>query len=147
MTLHATATPATHRGADTRHRPTPEGTPAMKRILPAALATLALALTACSDPSEAYTPVDDLPSANDPAASPPTTTTPPPTPIDDTTVGDPVDRVDPVDPSPVPTDPEVPPPMDPVPPTEGTTPRIDDATRPPPVDPTMEDEDPAPPTP
>ena len=53
----------------------------MNRFVPAAaLATLALALTACSDPSEAYTPVDQLPSASDPAGSPPTTTAPTPTP-------------------------------------------------------------------
>ena len=111
----------------------------MKRLLPAAFATLALALTACSDPSEAYTPVDQLPSASDPADATPPTTTPPPTPVpidEDTTV----DRIDPMDPAPVPSDPEVPPPMDPVPP-------IDETTRPPPVDPTMEDEDPQPTTP
>src|SRR5690554_896195 len=98
----------------------------MKRLLPAALAALALSLSACSDPSEAYTPVDELPSAQD------------------------QDRVDrgsmpedtmyesePAEPLP-PTDPEIPPPMDPAPP-------IDEATQPPPVDPTMDDEDPAPP--
>jgi hypothetical protein len=117
----------------------------MNRFVPAAaLATLALALTACSDPSEAYTPVDQLPSASDPAGSPPTTTTPTPTPppVEGDNATDPVDVMDPMDPmnpTPVPVDPEVPPPMDPVPP-------IEDATRPPPVDPTLEQDPPVQPT-
>jgi len=103
----------------------------MKGLLPAALAALALSLTACSDPGEAYTPVDELPSAEVPpnydAGTAPVSG---------------VDRLDepvPVDPLPAPTDPENPP-MDPVPPPMDDARPIDDATRPPPVDPTMDDE-------
>ena len=119
----------------------------MNRLLvPAAAATLALALTACSDPSKAYTPVDELPSATPPETAPPTTP-PPTTPIDDDATADPVDRVDPMDPAPLPTDPMDP--MDPeVPPSLDPVPHIDEATRPPPVDPALEDDaDPVPPTP
>lgn len=98
----------------------------MMRLLPAALAALALSLAACSDPSEAYTPVDELPSAQDPVADRVDTATPP----EDA-------MYEPAPPEPLPpTDPEIPPPMDPAPP-------IDDASRPPPVDPALEDEDPA----
>ena len=101
----------------------------MTRLLPAALAALALSLSACSDPSEAYTPVDELPSADAPAAGamgPP----PPDTPA--------LHEPAPVDPLPLPTAPEFPP-GEPLPPPADDT--LDEATRPPPVDPTM-DEDP-----
>ena len=37
----------------------------MKGLIPVAFAALALSLAACSDPGEAYTPVDELPSAQD----------------------------------------------------------------------------------
>lgn len=80
-------------------------------LLPATLAALVLSLGACSDPSEAYTPVDELPSAQDPAA----------------------DRVDPAPRPPAGDMPDpVPPPMDPVPP-------VDEAVEPPPVDESMDD--------
>ncbi|GGK16567.1 hypothetical protein [Luteimonas terricola] len=104
----------------------------MTRLLPAALAALALSLSACSDPSEAYTPVDQLPSADVPVAG-----TTDPAPLSE---AEPLHEPAPVDPLPVPTDPEVPP-MDPLPPPTDDTP-LDDATRPPPVDPTMDDADP-----
>lgn len=97
----------------------------MMRLLPAALAALALSLAACSDPSEAYTPVDELPSTQDPVAGSVDT----PSPVDDA-------MHEPAPPEPLPpVDPEIPPPMDPAPP-------IDDASRPPPVDPALEDESP-----
>ena len=110
----------------------------MMRLLPAALAALALSLGACSDPTEAYTPVDELPSAQDPAADRPETARLPddamhdPAPLPDDPMRDPTqpEQLPPLDP-------EIPPPMDPVPP-------IDEASRPPPVDPTLDDADPIP---
>ena len=104
----------------------------MKRLQPV-LAILVLALAGCSDPTEAYTPVDELPP-------------PPQDPVQDrvdagTIPDDPLREPEPAEPLPPeqmpPPDPETPPPMDTVPP-------IDEATRPPPVDPTLEEEDPPP---
>ena len=103
----------------------------MKGLLPAVLAALALSLGACSDPTEAYTPVDELPSAGTPAAD--TVDTAPPS------EAQPLHEPAPIDPLPVPTDPEVPP-MDPLPPPLDDARPIEDAARPPPVDPTMDDE-------
>lgn len=89
----------------------------MKRLLPISCAVLALALTACSDPGEAYTPVSELPSERTPAddTAKDTPRSPPPT--------------DPLTPPPV--DPDLPPPVDPSlpPPAE---PPIDETQRPPP---------------
>lgn len=103
----------------------------MKPILTVSIATLALSLAACGDPSEAYTPVADLPSAQDPAVRGDSMGT-----SGDRALPEPVDpMLPPPDPEDPPMDPQVPPPMDPVPP-------LDDALRPPPVDPTMDDSDP-----
>src|SRR5690606_5084711 len=107
----------------------PERTAAMTRLLPAALAALALSLRVCPDSIEAHTPADDLP----PADAPPTCAMGPPPP-DPPALHEPA----PVDPLPLPTDP-VSPPSEPLPPPADDT--LDEATRPPPVDPTM-DEDP-----
>ena len=98
----------------------------MKRLLTASLATLALSLAACGDPTEAYTPVDELPSADDPVAEAADAGS-----LPETTPQDPRPQPLPLPPA----DPEIPPPMDPVPP-------LDEATRPPPVDPALEDENP-----
>jgi hypothetical protein len=117
----------------------------MKRLLPATLAALALSLAACSDPGEAYTPVDQLPSAQDDnrgdtdAVTGREATVPPPVSETDTEAGDtydtpPMDEPPPMDPLPPPTDPEIPP-MDPVPR------EVDEATRPPPVDSAIQDEE------
>lgn len=106
----------------------------MKGLLPAALAALALSLTACSDPSEAYTPVDELPSAEVPEGYDAGIATP--------SEAQPLNEPVPVDPMQPPPDPEVPP-MDPLPPPMDDAQPIQDATRPPPVDPTMDDEEPA----
>lgn len=104
----------------------------MTRLLPAALAALALSLSACSDPSEAYTPVDELPSAD-------ATATGPMDPVPPASEAGPLHEPAPVDPLPMPTDPEVPP-ADPLPPPMDGEQPLDDALRPPPVDPTMGDE-------
>lgn len=102
----------------------------------AALAGLALALSlaACSDPTEAYTPVDQLPSADatEPEPAPAPTPADPALPPEDEALRQPA----PVDPVPAPDDPEIPPAR--LPPLEPDPP-VDEATRPPPVDPTMED--------
>lgn len=87
----------------------------MKAFPALALASAAfvLSLAACQDPSQAYTPVDELPSATDPVrdeTAPAPATTPPPT----------------VEPLPDPVDPAVPPPIDP------DVPPIDETQRPPP---------------
>lgn len=105
----------------------------MNALLSASLATaLALSLAACGDPTEAYTPVDELPSAQEPASADRIDAGP----LSDGSLADPAPQPLP------PTDPEVPPPLDPVPP-------LDEATRPPPVDPTLDDDSTAtePPTP
>src|SRR5690606_7489873 len=114
--------------------PSPRGT-AMNALPTASLAILALALTACGDPTEAYTPVDELPSAEEPAAAagPAAPERIDAGPLSDGSLSDGRLADDPA-PEPLPpTDPEVPPPLDPVPP-------LDEATRPPPVDPTLEDD-------
>ncbi|NLA68959.1 MAG: hypothetical protein GX856_12095 [Gammaproteobacteria bacterium] len=97
------------------------------------LAALSLALDACSDPSEAYTPVDELPSADVPA-TPPADAARDEAWTEDAPPREPV----PTDPLPAPVDPDVPP-TDSVPPPLDPEVPIDEATRPPPVDPTMED--------
>lgn len=102
----------------------------MNALPTASLAILALALSACGDPTEAYTPVDELPSAQEQA----TTERIDAGPLSDGSLSDGRLADDPA-PEPLPpTDPEIPPPLDPVPP-------LDEATRPPPVDPTLEDDD------
>lgn len=110
----------------------------MKRLFPITGAALALSLAACSDPSQAYTPVDELPSAQD-------------APADRTDAGAlPVDDAAPT-PAPTTIDPALPPPVDPslppvdpaTPPMDPTVPPIDETQRPPPpVDSPMASEPP-----
>lgn len=89
-----------------------KGLPALALAL--ASAALALSLAACQDPSQAYTPVDQLPSPNDPVTAredaTSTSETPPPT----------------LEALPEPVDPDVPPPVDP------NVPPIDETQQPPP---------------
>ncbi|MGY0612952.1 MULTISPECIES: hypothetical protein [unclassified Luteimonas] len=109
----------------------------MKRLLPITGAALALSLAACSDPSQAYTPVDELPSAQTPAAE---RTEPGALPADDAMPA-PAPVVDPALPPPV--DPSLPP-VDPAtPPMNPTVPPIDETQQPPPpVDSPMANEPP-----
>lgn len=93
----------------------------MKRLLPFTCAAMALALAACNDPSEAYTPVDELPSAQTPAA----------TGAESGAEADALRAPAPADPlTPPPVDPTLPPadPMQPPP----TVPPIDETQQPPP---------------